>query len=315
MNRSKRYRNFILEGSLQPDLQMRAKLVRKCEKDGVQYYHIAMPRSYSENVMRTLAKTTHIYGITKPELLEYYTVECVENVTFGLAKVKYDMERFQHEYDEKLKRGKLLYDVITTDNYSEDILPSYEKECLCLYTNHLRKTEDLGEVTLLPWQTELLTSLENPTDRKVIWIYGTVGQEGKTWLQNYIEKCYGSRVYRGVLTHRADNMCYALSKQLLPIKDIFIFNIARSDNNAVNNSDAYQVIEGIKDGCYLSGKYSSQQLHFNTPNTVLVFANKPPEAGKLSKDRWIVYHITSDLKLARDYKCLEMPVKSKYHSF
>ena len=86
-------------------------------------------------------------------------------------------------------------------------------------------------------------------------------------------------------------MCYVLSKQLLPLKDIFLFNISRSDRDAVVFSDAYQVIEGIKDGYYFSGKYSSRQLHFKTPNTIIIFANSAPEYSKLSRDRWIVYEI------------------------
>ena len=68
--------------------------------------------------------------------------------------------------------------------------------------------------------------------------------------------------------------------------------------------DPYVVIEGIKDGLYFSGKYASKQLHFKTPNTVIIFANSAPDLQKLSADRWCVYQILSNLTLHKETEYL-----------
>lgn len=303
MERPKRYRNFILESKNQLShfITDKERVVVQHERDGNVYYHIGMYAGYSTESIKKLAKCTNVSGVTPLELLEYTHVK---NLEFGESKVKKELEKFKEDYEKKLNRGKLLHKVIMSDDYNVDILPIVDRECLRLYTNFLGESEELVDVTLYPWQTDLLKELEKPSERQVIWVYGEVGKEGKTWMQGYIEKQYGSRVYRSVLTNKAENMCYVLSKQLLSVKDIFLFNIARSDNETLKNSDAYQVIEGIKDGRYFSGKYSSQHLRFKTPNTLIIFANKPPDASKLSKDRWVVYEIHQNMEMVRNYTCL-----------
>ena len=313
MTRPKRYRNFLLQtvDPLGIEIAKKARVFIEYEKDGERYYHLGLYQAYSIEAMKKLTKCDIVTDIVPSELSEY---TYIRDFAFGVDNVRHELERLKQDYEKKVNRGKLLYEVIMEGDYAIDILPPDDKECLRLFTEHQRKSEEVGEVELYPWQNELLKELERPTARKVIWVFGTSGYEGKTWIQSYIEKKYGSRVYRSVLTNKADNMCYVLGKQLLPVKDIFLFNIARSDHDTVMYSDAYQVIEGIKDGCYFSGKYNSQQLHFKTPNTVIIFANKPPEASKLSKDRWIVYEIKKDLTMERNHSCLIQSEKLMSHA-
>ena len=206
---SKRYRNFLVQTAdpSSVELARKARIFVEYEKDGERYYHIGMHGGHSVEAMKRLSKCDIVIGISPSELSEYTRLR-----DFGVEGVRHELERFKRDYEKKVHRGKLLCKVIMEGDYTIDILPTEDKECLRLYTEYQRKCEEVGEVKLHPWQNDVLKELEMPTARKVIWVFGTCGDEGKTWMQSYIEKKYGSRVYRSVLTNKADNMCYVLGK-------------------------------------------------------------------------------------------------------
>ena len=54
------------------------------------------------------------------------------------------------------------------------------------------------------------------------------------------------------------------------------------------------MLEAIKDGTAISGKYQSEVVRFKTPNVVIVFSNVDPDMQQLSRDRWQIYSITKD---------------------
>jgi len=299
MDRSRRYRNFMLKtnNELPVELTDKSRTVAKYEKDGVSFYHVGMFDSYTEDHMFKQSRL-QAKGVTLGDIKEYTHIK---DLVFGLEKVKRHVSNCRADHEKKLKRGKLLYEVLQTDDCSVDMLPVTDQNCLSLYSNYLRTTnENVGNIILKPWQQTIIRELNNPTERQVIWVFGKRGSEGKTWMQIYLEKVFGPhRVHLGTLTNKADNMCYALSRESLVFKDIFLFNIARSDAHMCTKSDAYAVMEGIKDGYYFSSKYVSTRIQFKTPNTVIVFANTPPDQERLSKDRWIIYEITKELHLVQ----------------
>ena len=130
-----------------------------------------------------------------------------------------------------------------------------------------------------------------PTQRQVIWIVGKNGNEGKTFMQNYIRYHFGER--RVVMTDiagRRKDIAHFLSKLPLECKDIFLFNHPASASNSV----AYDLLEAIKDGRLLSHKYNTNTLSFKTPNTVMVFSNNHPDRSALKKDRWRIYEIREE---------------------
>ena len=49
-----------------------------------------------------------------------------------------------------------------------------------------RNMIDNDNVILRTWQTALLEYMV-PTNREVIWIIGTKGNEGKSWFQEFLE--------------------------------------------------------------------------------------------------------------------------------
>ena len=44
---------------------------------------------------------------------------------------------------------------------------------------------DPETVVLKPWQMELMKHIDNPSDRKILWVQGEKCGEGKTWFQKF----------------------------------------------------------------------------------------------------------------------------------
>ena len=81
--------------------------------------------------------------------------------------------------------------------------------------------------------------------------------------------------------------------------DIFLFNVPRS---GYLDHEQYEILESIKDGFAVDGKYKSQKLHFKVPNVLIVFSNKEPDQNTLSKDRWTILKISNDLTELTDIR-------------
>ncbi len=231
----KRYRNFMVK-NVSEALMNKARTVAKYTKDGEFFYHVGLFSSCSVEHVRRLSGDAEAVSVAG---LQDYTH--VQDILYGLEKVQKEVTRYKQEHEKKLQRGKLLYTVLQ-DEEGHFHVPATDKECIRLYMNYLRTTEE--DVQLYPWQKALLQGI-GATDRSVIWVYGVKGGEGKTWFQKYIERSYGERrVYLGVVSSHAENIAHAMKRELLAFKDIFLFNIVRSDGVTVG---AYSVLEGIKD--------------------------------------------------------------------
>ena len=146
-------------------------------------------------------------------------------------------------------------------------------------------SSEYEHVELRPWQEKVLSFIQMPTKQEIIWVVGEEGNEGKTFLQYYIRFHYGDqRVITTEIVGNRKHMAHYLSKRSLVCKDIFLFNHPCPNEEPV----AYDLLEGIKDGYVLSHKYDTEQLTFNTPNTVIVFSNSYPYMSALKPDRWRV---------------------------
>ena len=97
------------------------------------------------------------------------------------------------------------------------------------------------------------------------------------------------RVLKTELNARKSDVAYMLSQTSLTCKDIFLFNLLRSDAEV-----AYGLLENIKDGYLVSVKYKTKEVKIKIPNVVMVFSNDYPDEKQLSKDRWEVYTIDDD---------------------
>ena len=169
----------------------------------------------------------------------------------------------------------------------EEALESADKEALKLHQSLCEDNMEMTSVALKPWQQDLITIIDNPSERDIYWIVGEKGNEGKTFIQKYIRQLFGSRrVLKSEVNTRKADIAYILSQESLTCKDIFLFNLLRSDTDV-----AYGILENIKDGYLVSVKYRSKPLKIKTPNTVIVFSNSLPSTSQLSADRWKIFEI------------------------
>lgn len=147
--------------------------------------------------------------------------------------------------------------------------PNWIKELLaaCIVPNE----------TFVPrlWQQELLDVLIKPcTDDRIIhWYYDEVGRSGKTVFGKYL-----------VTNHKALYLTNGKTADAACIYDghpIVVFNYTRSQSTRIN----YEILETMKDGIMMSGKYQPIQKVHGSPH-VVVFANFRPDESMLSADRW-----------------------------
>ena len=190
----------------------------------------------------------------------------------------------------------------------EELLSRERAEALKLFKRHQPRM-DITSVDLRLWQKDLMDILKEEFDgRKVFWINGNRGDEGKSWMQCYIESYYGRvRVARLELRNTTSNTLHALSKQPLQTMDIFLFNDTRSSMHPIN----YSVLELLKDGSAVSVKYNSHIVNFKVPNIVIVFSNHMPNTSKLSEDRWRIYSINKQGLAFKD--AIHVREHSVYH--
>ena len=127
-----------------------------------------------------------------------------------------------------------------------------------------------------------------PFYRKIVWVIGEKGDEGKSFFQWNVRKEFGySRVITLELGGPARNTYHILGKLISSNTNIFLFNVARGE---YLYNEHYKLLESIKDGKSMEAK-----MIFTRPNVLIVFANREPDMDKLSEDRLIILKISEDL--------------------
>lgn len=150
----------------------------------------------------------------------------------------------------------------------EEQLSAKKKKLMDSYKNVIWK----------PWQLKLLKLIEEePNSRTINWYYELIGNTGKTFVGKYIGVKHGFYTDSGKV---------ADIKHAYNGEDVFVLNLSRYNEEFV----PYGLLEGIKDGCYFSGKYNSTIKYFKSPH-VIVFANYRPLEHKMSADRWNIVEI------------------------
>ena len=194
----------------------------------------------------------------------------------------------QKLFNAKLQTGSFVKNALLTQNIEPHSLRKEMREALDIHDCHTKP--DMNNCTLKSWQQEVLTLMETPSSREIIWIIGQHGNEGKTWLQKYIEHHFGiRRVFRTSIVKDVSSLLHMLSKRTLTCTDIFLINISRSFDIV---DVPYTLLEDIKDGQASSSKYNSKILKICTPNVLVVFSNYWPLTNKLSNDRLKRYMIS-----------------------
>nr|AHC72255.1 master replication initiator protein [Faba bean necrotic yellows virus]AHC72263.1 master replication initiator protein [Faba bean necrotic yellows virus] len=181
------------------------------------------------------------------------------------------------------KLREVMNDMKTTGKrpieYIEECCNTYDKSASTLreFRGELKKKKAIStwELQRKPWMDEVDALLQERDGRRIIWVYGPQGGEGKTSYAKHLVKTRDAFYSTGGKT--AD-IAFAWDHQ-----ELVLFDFPRSFEEYVN----YGVIEQLKNGIIQSGKYQSV-IKYSDYVEVIVFANFTPRSGMFSEDR-IVY--------------------------
>ena len=221
-------------------------------------------------------------------------VESKAQTTIDEKALEISALKINKKYEEKIELGKALYKILNKGVVQEESFPPEWQKALDLYLKQGHQI-DPETVVLKPWQMELMKHIDNPSDRKILWVQGEKCGEGKTWFQKYVQSLLGRRrvVAGGINIHsNSASIAHALSKRPLATTDIFLFNIGKAQNR--EREVNYSFIEDLKDGNVFAAKYDSKELMIKVPNIVMVFSNSTPDVKELARDRWNIFSIEND---------------------
>ena len=113
----------------------------------------------------------------------------VEATKSDMEAMMLEMTQAERQYRQKLEVGETVSTLLNSNEHlSEDSLSNEYKKALKMYRqSQVQHVSVYEHATLKPWQKEVLTFIQQPTHREVIWVVGQKGGEGKTFLQNYIK--------------------------------------------------------------------------------------------------------------------------------
>ena len=216
------------------------------------------------------------------------------NSNVNVVALKNKIVRGVIEYQRKLELGREIKEIVHELNAPIASLDKADMEALELFENR-GQVKEIEAVEWRPWQIDMLEYVKNPTKRRIIWVVGEKGNEGKTFFQDKIEEQYGRhRVCTMSLTESSKDILHIMRKCVDMQTDIFLFNIVKS---VYINDVNYKILEDIKDGKALARKYNSKMMRFKTPNVIIVFSNMYPDTKGFSKDRWLIFKINAEMEL------------------
>ena len=224
------------------------------------------------------------------------------------AKLEFELQQDNEVYKKNVEIGEKISIILHRGIILENSLSKQNKFCLELFRAQ-KPTTDVENAELRLWQDQLLDiiNLDEMEDRKIIWVIGKEGNEGKSWFQSYLQSLYGNhRVARFDITNKTTDLLHIMSRCALATTDIFLFNHQR----CVPSEDCcYSLLEMIKDGHASAPKFHGSLLRFKKPNLIIVFSNRDPRIRSLSYDRWKICLITKDgLTLGHEEKMWQRQV-------
>ena len=211
-----------------------------------------------------------------------------------------DMTKEMLDFNRKKEMGRKIKEIMERDaSFNENALSKEKKEALDIF-NLYGKSSRIQKTNWRGWQRELRVYLNKPAEREIIWVIGTKGNEGKSFFQEKVCEEFGyDKVCNMEISDSPKNIFYIL-KKCSSTANIFLFNLPRA---TTLERDNYKILENIKDGSAIAGKYQSCKVRFRKPNIVIVFSNYGPETDALSEDRWNIFKISKDLNSLESLAC------------
>ena len=126
----------------------------------------------------------------KRHMEKHKTLEKAKNSHVSICsidkeEVEKEMLNEQREFKRKLELGEIVNNYMYKNNIMRVALSKGKLEALGIYETHGKKL-NLGEISWRGWQKDLRKYLDEKCDRKVIWVIGEKGNEGKSFFQENI---------------------------------------------------------------------------------------------------------------------------------
>lgn len=174
-------------------------------------------------------------------------------------------------------------------NYCSKDFRDNVKNCKIYKSENIRIPRPLKIINdLKKWQMDLKNILlEEPEDRKIIWVHENIGNVGKSAFSKYMvvkhDALYITEGKKSDIINIVYN--YVINKDL----DILILDVPRDNGNKIS----YKSLEEIKNGLICNTKYETGNKVINAPH-IVVFSNSPPDTEKFSADRWEIFEIKNN---------------------
>jgi len=170
-----------------------------------------------------------------------------------------------------------------------EIVKKYRTYCSEFYANFKPKLLSPEGFEERVWHQLVIDAINTPCRRFIHFFIDETGGSGKSFMTKHL---YATREDVQIFKPEKEaNLALMLDET----KSVFIFDVPRCRSN-MDIPFPYQLLEGLKDGLLVSGKYESRMKEPKTPNTVIVFANSPPDPDTLSNDRFKVWAYIPGLK-------------------
>ncbi len=137
----------------------------------------------------------------------------------------------------------------------------------------------------LPWQQEFLKSYKTFRSRKINYIVGRTGNEGKTELFKMIMAQEGPDRCLYISNAKTNDILHAWGPH-----PVVLVNLTRQVTGRVN----YEPLEAMCDGMAFSPKYDSGMKILPGGSIVICCSNELPDFGRMSRDRWNIIDLDLD---------------------
>lgn len=262
------------------------------------YIEFAVPISGAATVLRLTRSKAKNPGLTVLKLVKDNRDVQInycrkEESTDEQAVAKWGAKFFEKTNKER-KQGERtdwhkIHDMINDDKKFIDVAESFPEHAIKYHggiDRLIRAVEEkhqmeafvskYDDAELRPWQAKICNELRGVADdRKIIWVYDTVGNIGKSWFAKYLVAKHGAARFPNC---RTQDLAMAYKGE-----PIVAFDFSRTVEGRIN----YSVIESLKDGEIFSSKYESRVKRFGTPH-IICFANWAPCIQSMSADRWSI---------------------------
>lgn len=152
----------------------------------------------------------------------------------------------------------------------------------------LKCIELMKEKGLYPWQSDIISKLENYDPRTIHVVIDPNGNNGKTYCMKWlVNECDAMLI--PPMESCEDLIGFAMS---FPYRNMYVIDMPRSMPKK-RLFGFYAGIETLKNGILYDKRYHGKFLLMDEPG-VLVFTNVPPKKRYLSADRWKLWTIKNN---------------------